>query len=107
MSIDRQMLWTVVGRQRDTFQAAAAEGYAAVVELTIAGRPAPLVVHRAETLSNPDIPWTLFSVFSKEGGQPPQPEDSRLLVHDDQLQGIEIRFMRTNQPAIGFTYGVL
>jgi hypothetical protein len=49
----------------------------------------------------------VFSVFSKEGGEPPQPEDSRLLVHDDQIQGIAVRFMRTNQPEIGFTYGEL
>jgi hypothetical protein len=107
MSVDRQKLWGIVSRQREAFQAAAAEGYAAIVELTVAGRPGPLVVHRAEMPRNPDLPWTVFSVFSKEGGEPPQPEDSRLLVHDDHIQGIEVRFMRTNQPEIAFTYGEL
>jgi hypothetical protein len=106
MSIDRQKLWSTVVRNYETFEKAAPEGYGAIVEVTLAGRAGPMVVHRAETFSNPDLPWTLLSVLSKEGGVPLE-ADSRVLVHDDHVHGIEVRFMRTTQPPIGFTHGEL
>jgi hypothetical protein len=64
-------------------------------------------VHRVETFGDPELPWSLFSVLSKEDSAEPRAEDARVLVHDDHVQGIEVRFMRTTQPPIGFTYGEL
>jgi hypothetical protein len=104
MGIDRQKLWSTVVSNYETFQKAAPEGFGAIVEVTLAGRAGPMVVHRAEAFSNLDLPWTLLSVLSKEGSDVPLEADTRVLVHDDHVQGIEVRYMRTHQPPIGFTY---
>ena len=84
MSIDRDKLWGIVAREREAFEKAAPEGYGAIVEVTLAGRNGPMVIHRAETLRNPDLPWTLFSVLTKEDNTgAPQAGDSRVVAHDD------------------------
>jgi hypothetical protein len=107
MSVDRRKLWSIVAQTRETFHQSAPEGYGAIVEVTLAGRSGPLVVHRAETPTNPDLPWTVFSIFSAKDSSTPQENDSRIVVHDDHIQGIEIRFARTTVEPIGFTYGEL
>jgi hypothetical protein len=107
MSIDRQKLWSIVAKTRETFHQSAPEGYGAIVEVTLAGRPGAVVVHRAETTTNPELPWTVFSIFSARDSTTPQENDSRIVVHDDHIQGIEIRFARTTVEPIGFTYGEL
>jgi hypothetical protein len=107
VSIDRQKLWSIVAQTRETFHKSAPEGYGAIVEVMLTGRSGPLVVHRAETPTNPDLPWTVFSIFSAKDSETPQENDSRIVVHDDHLQGIEIRFARTTVEPIAFTYGEL
>ena len=107
MTIDRQKLWSIVAQTHETFHKAAPEGYGVIVEVTLAGRSGPLVVHRAETPTNPDLPWTVFSIFSASDSTTPGESDSRILVHDDHIQGIEIRFARTTQEPIAFTFGEL
>ena len=107
MSIDRQKLWSIVAKTRETFHQSAPEGYGAIVEVTLSGRSGALVVHRAETPTNPDLPWTVFSIFSERDSAAPKESDSRILVHDDHIQGIEVRFARTTVEPIAFTYGEL
>jgi hypothetical protein len=107
MTIDRQKLWSIVAQTRETFHESAPEGYGAIVEVTLAGRSGPLVVHRAETPTNPDLPWTVFSIYSAKDAAAPGENDSRILVHDDHIQGIEVRFARTTVEPIAFTFGEL
>jgi hypothetical protein len=88
MSIDRQKLWSTVVRNYEAFRKAAPDGYGAIVEVTLAGRAGPMVVHRVETFGDPELPWSLFSVLSKEDSAEPRAEDARVLVHDDHVQGM-------------------
>lgn len=108
---NRHALWRVVGNNFKAFDDDAPEGYAAICEVHIAGRPEPIKLSQVHTRKDTDFQWHLL-VPQREGPSDPEkpaPDDRAIFVHESTILRVEIYYVPTEtvtgtkQP-IGFTY---
>jgi hypothetical protein len=103
MSAIRHLLWRLVARNLEQFASATPDGHEAVVEVTVAGLVEPIVIGRVETSRDPDDRWTYL--FSRTEQKALQPSDYMLIVPEEYVQAVALRFRRKgNRLAPGFVH---
>jgi hypothetical protein len=110
--MDRHKIWRIVLNNYAELEEGAADGYRAVVDVFVVGRPAPVRLDVVQTTRDPDFPWVFLA---PENPDPDLPEPTRrILVPEQYVERIEIYLERTTQDMVdaeprrlGFSYEVI
>ena len=103
---DSHWIWRIVENNRAAAERAAPEGHQAIVEVHLAGLPAPVVVERVETQR--DHPWVMLHSYGPEEVRTKaHPEDRLVFVPAGHIARVEIRFVRTGRYPTGFAVSEL
>jgi hypothetical protein len=107
--VDRQKVWRIVANNYRSLEANAPDGQVPVVEVFLAGRAKPIVLGHVETDRDPAFPWTLFSAKTKAGGEgdTASTDAELVLVPEQYIERIELRYARSGAAPVGFSHGEL
>jgi hypothetical protein len=104
--VDRHVQWRLVANNVRSLRDKAPDGYEVVVEVYLAGRAEPVVLDYVETSRQSDNPWTFLQSANSGDRENPMPADYWVFVHENHIERIEIRFVRSDSsPASTFGFG--
>jgi hypothetical protein len=102
--MDRHKIWRIVRNNLMDMERESPEGFTAVVDVFIVGRVEPVRLNRVETSTEPELPWVFMT--QEVPSAKAEPGDSVILVPEQYIERIEIRFVRSDETrTVGFTYG--
>ena len=109
MTVDRHKIWRIVRNNHAAFQAVAPEGYEAIVEIYVFGRPDAIVPSEVQTTRDREFAWSfIHATGGHASDQTADPADRVTLVPEQHIERVEISYRRkTTSAPVGFDYKIV
>ena len=109
-TVDRHKIWRIVRSNYQELKDGAPDGYQAVVDVYLLGRPMPVRLDVVQTTRDREFPW-VFLVPEGDSEVLPGPS-RRILVPEQHIERIEIYLERlpgesARRQSLGFSYEVI
>lgn len=99
---DHQAFWRIATRNYEALEHKAPEGFKPVVDVYVDGSTAPVTTGVVLTSGKHD--WVVLQALNVESEDPePQATDLFVLVHSKRIARVELRFVRDDGRALGFS----